>query len=193
MTDSGTNEPAKPKSLDIVSWRIPTKEELAAFMDLDARERRKPSVLAVRHHLSPLDVYCYLKGRFGEPNGFQNFLRRDTSDNLIHWDFILKAGDEDVYICGMSREVHFIVSAKLTDENWRELILGIVPVHGDTVLSPIAGAPRSGEGAGSPWARSVLSQSQHPAVGAVVGPLAQYSRSPRRQTAKALTYDGKSL
>jgi hypothetical protein len=127
MTESGTRrgERAKLMCLDVVSWRIPTKEELCAFMVADARSKRKRSVLAVRHHLSPVDVYCYLKARFGEPNGFQNFLRRDTSDNYIHWDYNLKAGDEDVYIYGMSREIHFVVSEKVTDENWRDLILGI--------------------------------------------------------------------
>jgi hypothetical protein len=127
MTQSRTrrDKQAKPKCLDIVSWRIPTKEEFRAFMRADAQERRRRSLLAVRHHLSPVDVYCYLKARFGEPNGFQNFLRRDTSDNLIHWDYNLKAGDEDVYIYGKSREIHFVMSAKLTDENWRDLILGV--------------------------------------------------------------------
>jgi hypothetical protein len=64
------------------------------------RKRMGPSMLAVRSSLSPVDVYCYLKARFGEPNGFQNFLRKDDSDNWIHWDFNLKAGDEDVRICG---------------------------------------------------------------------------------------------
>jgi hypothetical protein len=116
---------ATPSCLDIVSWRVTTKEELRAFMDADEQTRRKRSELAVRHHLSPVDVYCYLKGRFGEPNGFANFLRRDSSDNLIHWDFNLKADDEDVYVYGTSREIHFVISARLTDENWRDLILGI--------------------------------------------------------------------
>jgi hypothetical protein len=131
MTEPGSDELAKPKCLDVVSWRLPTYEELRAFMDSvylkqrDAEGLRNPSVLAVRHHLSPVDVYCYLKGRFGEPNGFQNFLRKDHSDNLIHWDFTLRAGDEDICIFGMTREIHFVMSAKLTDENWRDLILAI--------------------------------------------------------------------
>src|ERR1700741_2926043 len=106
---------AKPKCLDVVSWRIPTKEEFRAFMRADAQERRRRSLLAVRHHLSPVDVYCYLKARFGEPNGFQNRLRKDTSDNWVHWDYYLKAGDQDVYLCGMSREIHFVLSEKMTD------------------------------------------------------------------------------
>lgn len=133
MTESQLHEPAQPKCLDVVSWRLPTKEEVRRLMhrvtdnlnQRGAEGSRKTSTLAVRHHLSPVDVYCYLKGRFGQPNGFQNFLRRDASDNLIHWDFTVRAGDEDICIWGLSREIHFIVSAKLTDENWRDLILAI--------------------------------------------------------------------
>jgi len=52
---------------------------------------------------------CYLKARFGEPNGFQTFLRRDSSDNWIHWDFNLKAAGEGIWIGGTYREVHFML------------------------------------------------------------------------------------
>src|SRR5262249_44891621 len=62
---------------------------------------------------------------FGEPNGFQNFLRKDDSDNFIHWDFNLKAGAEDVYVSSTSREIHFMLSEALTDENWRTLIVNL--------------------------------------------------------------------
>jgi hypothetical protein len=44
---------------------------------------------------------------------------------LIHWDYFLKAGDEDVYVYGLSRESHIVLWHHLTDENWRDLILGI--------------------------------------------------------------------
>jgi hypothetical protein len=83
------------------------------------------SILAVRKNLSPIDIYCYFKARFGEPNGFQNFLRRNTSDNLYHWDFNLKAANEDVYIVGTFREVHFMLSEELTDDDWPDLICRI--------------------------------------------------------------------
>jgi hypothetical protein len=122
---------ASSEYLDVESWRTATKAELLQFVK-DRRpraevepNRQRPSTLAVRQHLSPVDVYCYLKARFGEPNGFQNFLRTDSSDNWIHWDFQLKAGDHDVWVCGMSREVHFTLWTKMTDENWRDLIRGI--------------------------------------------------------------------
>jgi hypothetical protein len=114
-----------PDCLDVVSWRIATTEELRAFMKADKKIIASRSELAVRRHLSPVDMYCYLRGRFGEPNGFANFLRQDDSDNLIHWDFNLRAGVEDVYIYGTSREIHFVMSTKLTDENWSDLIRGI--------------------------------------------------------------------
>jgi hypothetical protein len=63
--------------------------------------------------------------RAKQPNGFQNFLRRDDSDNWIHWDFNLKAGDVDLHFAGTSRDIHVIVSEALTDEHWKALILAI--------------------------------------------------------------------
>jgi hypothetical protein len=71
------------KCIDVQSWCAPTIEEQARFYkSLSARlmdktkKRRKPSVLAVREHLSPVDVCCYLKARFGEPNGFLTHVLR---------------------------------------------------------------------------------------------------------------------
>ena len=46
----------------------------------------------LRNEIKPVDLYCYLYARFGEPNGLQNFLRRpDTSDNLIHWEWTVQS------------------------------------------------------------------------------------------------------
>lgn len=43
--------------------------------------------------LKPLDLYCYLHAKYGPPNGIQNFLRNDDSDNLIHWEWALVNDD----------------------------------------------------------------------------------------------------
>jgi hypothetical protein len=113
------------------SWRVPTRGEYLAYIQkLGARSkgkrrRRRPAVLVVRQHLTPVDMYCYLKARFGKPNGFQEALRKNDSDNWIHWHFQLKASDEDVVVFGTSREVHFALSERMTDEDWRDLILAI--------------------------------------------------------------------
>ena len=122
-----------PKCLDVQSWRLPTKEETIGWLESKkpgSEKRPRPAALMVRQHLTPVDVYCYLKARFGEPNGFQNWLRRDSSDNYIHWDYFLKADGQDVYLCGMSREVHFVLSEKMTDEDWRDLVLAIKADYG---------------------------------------------------------------
>ncbi len=113
--------------LNVETWRASTRTEVAEFLDASKKSKeRKRETLAVRTKLRPVDVYAYLRARFGEPNGFQNFLRKeDDSDNIVHWDFQLKAGNEDVYICGHLREVHLIVLEKLTDEEWKELINAI--------------------------------------------------------------------
>ncbi|MEQ1945742.1 MAG: hypothetical protein ABL995_01035 [Bryobacteraceae bacterium] len=129
----GRSRHTRPKCLDLQSWRRPTKEETLAWLEkkkAGSGKRPKPSLLMVRQHLSPVDVYCYLKARFGEPNGFQNFLRRNTSDNWIHWDYYLKAHDQDVYLCGMSRETHLVLSEKMTDENWRDLVFAMKADYG---------------------------------------------------------------
>jgi hypothetical protein len=42
-----------------------------------------------KNEIKPLDLYCYLYTKYGPPNGPQNFLRSDDSDNLIHWEWAL--------------------------------------------------------------------------------------------------------
>jgi hypothetical protein len=118
-----------PDCLNIEAWRRSTSDELAAFYqsksDNSRSKKRLGGVLTVRAHLRPVDVYAYLRARFGEPNGIQNFLRKDDSDNLIHWDFNLKSGNADIYISGASREIMFLLSERLSDQQWRSLIVGL--------------------------------------------------------------------
>jgi hypothetical protein len=40
--------------------------------------------------------------KFGEPNGPQNFLRTDDSDNLIHWDWLIASSECVFHILGMN-------------------------------------------------------------------------------------------
>lgn len=50
------------------------------------------AIWALGNEIKPVDLYCYLGARFGSPNGMQNFLRADHSDNLIHWEWTLSTG-----------------------------------------------------------------------------------------------------
>lgn len=64
----------------------------------------------VRDELSPADLYVYLYARFGPPNGIQNLLRTDDSDNLVHWDWTLQREEGLVIFNGMNHrtDVHLV-------------------------------------------------------------------------------------
>jgi hypothetical protein len=59
--------------------------------------------------------------RFGPPIGMQTFLRKDTSDNLFHWDYNIRSHDAHVHISGTNREIHISTSDELDDAHWLEL------------------------------------------------------------------------
>lgn len=119
------------KSVDIASWRKASPKEMVGFYrskGTGKRKKKKPirtGFLVVRSKLRPADIYAYLRARFGMPNGFQNLLRREDSDNWMHWDFNLKADDVDVYIAGTSRDIHFMIGEEMTDQYWKDLIVGL--------------------------------------------------------------------
>lgn len=66
-----------------------------------------------RAEISPADLYCYLGGRFGPPNGAQNFLRGDHSDNLIHWEWVLDHGSGSIHILGMNFRTELWITGDL--------------------------------------------------------------------------------
>lgn len=110
--------------LEPSTWRLASRLEVMEFVDNKQRNKHG-SFLIVRSKLKPVDVYTYLYARFGEPNGIQNILRSDSSDNWIHWDYNLKAGAADVYISGTSRECHLLISEKMKPHDWASLLTAI--------------------------------------------------------------------
>lgn len=111
------------KIFQIEEWKIASKEDVYHFVtNVEHIKKEKSSSLVVRTKLTPLDIYCYLKARFGEPNGLQNFLKKDDSDNWIHWDYLVLCGANYIYICGTSREIHIVVYENLSDQDWHILI-----------------------------------------------------------------------
>lgn len=118
--------------LDVLNWRITSIPEMRSNLDEMAlavknqrRSGRKGSGLIIRQQLSQIDVFCYLKARFGTPNGFQNVLRKDDSDNLIHWHYDLMVEDTPINIMGVNREIHIFVRTPLSDEQWKSLITNL--------------------------------------------------------------------
>lgn len=67
-------------------------------------------IWTIENEIKPSDLYCYLYAKFGKPNGIQNFLRSDDSDNLIHWDWAFAHEQGIIMIMGlnMRTEVHLV-------------------------------------------------------------------------------------
>lgn len=125
---------------DPSTWRIFTRDEFKSYLDRRRKsaksmaqgdvdpsrenggEKAKPlnKIMVFQELLAPLDVYCYLKGRFGEPNGLQTFIKKDDSDNIFHWDYNLMAGDKELYFAGATQEIHVWVDDDLSDAEWIE-------------------------------------------------------------------------
>lgn len=71
--------------------------------ELQRKDRAsKPTFFSLRNEIAPSDLYCYCHARFGLPNGPQNFLRNDSSDNLIHWEWMLRTSTGWVLFQGMN-------------------------------------------------------------------------------------------
>jgi hypothetical protein len=56
----------------------------------------------ITNEIKPVDLYCYLCARFGPPNGIQNWLRADHSDNLVHWNWTFRHGRGVIDFQGMN-------------------------------------------------------------------------------------------
>ncbi|HEX7857346.1 MAG TPA: hypothetical protein VF503_26995 [Sphingobium sp.] len=67
--------------------------------------------------ITPVDLYCYLKARFGMPNGLQNVWRNDDSDNLIHWEWCLFCPQGSISILGLNFRTEVWVSGDFDVED----------------------------------------------------------------------------
>ena len=74
--------------------------EVLRARDREARGRRRER-WSFTERISPLKLYCYLKSRFGDPNGFAMTLRDPSVDNLIHWHFTLQCEDVVIDLHGL--------------------------------------------------------------------------------------------
>src|ERR1039458_5233170 len=64
--------------------------------------RNRVSQWILQDVISPLDLYVYLRARFGKPNGFQMALKNQSSDNYVHWHWTLQYEDQVFHIMGLT-------------------------------------------------------------------------------------------
>ncbi|AAM35041.1 hypothetical protein H8Z72_00790 [Xanthomonas citri pv. citri] len=89
------------------------------------------------NEIKPGDLYCYLYGRFGPPNGIQNFLRGDHSENLIHWEWALASQGRIILVQGHNFRTEIWVSGDdLGAEALDQLVVCVkddFPKHGQAM------------------------------------------------------------
>lgn len=87
---------------------IPPK--LLAKILVEKRQPKGFSGWILKNEIRPISIYCYLYAKYGPPNGFMNFLRNDSSDNLVHWEWTLMNDDGMVMFQGHNyrTEVQFL-------------------------------------------------------------------------------------
>jgi hypothetical protein len=70
--------------------------------------------------VNPLDLYIYLKARFGPPNDLMMVTRTTGTDNIIQWGYSLCSSGHHFKIHGTSNRVEFF--ERLTEPDWRKLV-----------------------------------------------------------------------
>jgi hypothetical protein len=159
--------PTAPQCIDVEAWRIPSKEEMRAYIDsLKARpdrtkqtkSRQPRSILAVRQNLSPLDLYCYLNARFGNPNGFQTFrparplrvkvgnpadaTRHRRRPDRPHERSATRAGDPALGYDGVGDRPRGVSSSRINSARWwrRRVSAGSAVARSTSICARIRGS-----------------------------------------------------
>lgn len=104
-------------------WEKPEPGEMTSYLKNRPKAKKgepRGSILVFRKQLSPLAVYKYLVSRFGPPYGFQTFVKKPRdSDNLVHWDYMIKAGPIMLTIQGGNRDIQVQIDGKImSSEDW---------------------------------------------------------------------------
>lgn len=72
----------------VASWTLMPTEDIMS--EIQKKSGGGGNSLIIRNEITPANLCSYFVARFGPPNGIQNFLRKDDSDNLIHWEWVFR-------------------------------------------------------------------------------------------------------
>lgn len=109
-------------------WMRPAAERLVAFVQSlmvkeQPTERQPGSSWNLTRSVSPVDVYCYLKARFGEPYGFMMMLKSPSVDNFCHWHYTVEADGTFIDILGLDvrTEIRIYERPDIAEAAWLSL------------------------------------------------------------------------
>jgi hypothetical protein len=112
--------------VDPEQWKLPDPQRmleiLQSLRSKIAPVAQKSSMWIFSSAIAPVDLYAFLKSRFGPPNGFQMLLRSPSVDNLIHWNYTLECPESILDLLGMNTRMEAHAwSADLASSDWRVL------------------------------------------------------------------------
>jgi len=88
------------------NWVAISSETRQLYLDCFGRTDGKSPMRGKSHVLSssisPLRLYAFLRNQGGPPNGIQTFLRDDSVDNHIQWDFLVEDDTFVIEITGLN-------------------------------------------------------------------------------------------
>jgi hypothetical protein len=113
---------------EIREWRLPSSMvEYNTFLQL-LKDKRGDDEGGGRNQwynhgeVSPLTMYCYLKARFGKPNGVFMAVRQPSSDNLVQWDYLIISKGSFIQVIGANHCQYIVVHCErvLSESDWEE-------------------------------------------------------------------------
>lgn len=105
----------------------------------DKRPTGRGMVWTIRNEVLPSDLYCYLRAKFGPPNGLQNLFRKDDSDNLIHWEWVLNSDFGWLSFIGMSFRTELLFTGSFPfDESYKSTLTKIIKSDFRNYAKPMA-------------------------------------------------------
>jgi hypothetical protein len=116
--------------LDVPNWESVPMAEQARIFDPKRKRRKTLTNINARGKnlifrpnsvsISPVDLYVYLKARFGPPNDLMMVTRTTGTDNIIQWGYSLRSVSHHFMIHGTSSRVEFF--ERLSESDWRTLV-----------------------------------------------------------------------
>lgn len=96
-----------PLIIDLDSFHHAKPTEIADWLK-NRPDGSKSNFISIVNELKPSYLYLYFHAKFGPPNGIQNFMRSDDSDNLVHWDWTFKHENGLLSFWGMNRRTEIL-------------------------------------------------------------------------------------
>ncbi len=108
--------------IDPIEWTLPDPKAVIAAMGPRSEQVRRETWVFTQQ-ISSVDLYSYLKYRFGEPNGFAMTLRSPSVDNFIHWNYTISSGLVIIDVRGLDlgNEVTAFLPPNTEVPDWQKL------------------------------------------------------------------------